>query len=118
VEDMVEPLISVRRQLDRACDLLTNPTPDCMDACIALLETAATELAKSIPNGSPNAPNRAALEDALSLRNSFSRAFRLLQHAADFHRNWTLIRGAMTGGYTPRGDPAPVVHLNRICVEG
>jgi hypothetical protein len=118
VENVIEQLIATRLELDRACGLLTTPSPPSMDACTAVLQAAAAQLAECRPEWALQAGNAAALEEAWRLRRSFTRARSLLQHAADFHINWVRIRGAMAGGYTARGEPAPVVHGSRICVQG
>ena len=115
---MVDQLIATRLQLDRACDLLTKPSPDAMDTCTAVLQAAVTQLGDWRTDWTLQAGNPAALEEAWRLRRSFTRAGRLLRHAAEFHTNWTRIRGAMTGGYTAGGEPAPVVHGSRICLQG
>src|ERR1039458_10376228 len=118
VEHIVEQLIATRLQLDRACDLLARPLPEAMDTCTAVLQAAATQLAASQPGWALEAGNPVALEEAWRLRRSSTRAGRLLYHAAEFHANWIRIRGVMTGGYTASGEPAPVVHCSRICLQG
>jgi hypothetical protein len=60
---------------------------------------------------------RCALEEAWKVRRSFLRATKLLENAARFHENWGAIRGVMTGGYTNRGEPAPVRHSGRVFLE-
>jgi hypothetical protein len=51
------------------------------------------------------------------VRRSFLHAGKLLENAAQFHQSWIGIRGAMTGGYTSRGEPAPVRHCGRVFLE-
>jgi hypothetical protein len=46
------------------------------------------------------------------------RAASLLESANEFHLNWNRLRDAMTGGYTGRGDPAPVPRGSRISIRG
>ena len=118
VESAIEQLNATRLELDRVCGLLTTPSPPSMDACTALLQAAASRLADCRPRWALQAGDPAALEEAWRLRRSFTRAGRLLQHAAEFHTGWERIRGAMAGGYTAGGEPAPVVHGSRICLEG
>ena len=55
--------------------------------------------------------------EAWRVRRSFTRAAKLLEGAASFHGQWMAIRGTLTGGYTNRGEPAPVRHAGRICIE-
>jgi hypothetical protein len=40
-----------------------------------------------------------------------------MESAATFHETWARVRGAMVGGYTPTGDPGPVTHQSRICLQ-
>jgi hypothetical protein len=115
---LVEQLMSARRQLDFACDLLTKPSPQAVDCCSSLLEETGRHLAECQPTFSQQAGNAAALEEAWRLRRSYLRTARLLQGAADFHLNWQKLRGAMTGGYTANGESAPLLHSNRISLHG
>ena len=115
---LVEQLMSARRQLDFACDLLTKPSPEALDCCSSLLEATGRQLAECQPTFSQQVGNAAALEEAWRLRHSYERTARLLQGAADFHLNWLKLRGAMTGGYMGNGESAPVMHVNRISLHG
>jgi hypothetical protein len=115
---VVEQLMAARQELDRACDLLTKPSPQAMDACTAVLEAAGRQLAEWQPSFSQQAGNPVALEEAWRLKRSVTRAGRLLKGAGDFHLNWLRLRGAMTGGYTETGESAPLLHGHSICVQG
>lgn len=114
----VEQLMSARRQLDFACDLLVKPSPQALDSCSSLLEETGRQLAACQPTFSEQVGNAAALEEAWRLRRSYLRTARLLRGAADFHLNWQRLRGAMTGGYTANGESAPLLHGNRISLHG
>jgi hypothetical protein len=115
---LVEQLMSARQQLDRACDLLTKPSPEALDSCSSVLEAAGRQLAEWQPSFSHQAGDAAALEEARRLRRSIVRTARLLQGAGDFHLNWLQLRGAMTGGYTETGESAPLMYGNRISLHG
>jgi len=115
---LVEQLTSARQQLDFACGLLAKPSPQALDCCSSVLETAGRQLAECQPMFSQQAGDAAALEEAWRLRRSFVRTARLLQGASDFHLNWLQLRGAMTGAYTNTGESAPLMHGHRICVQG
>ncbi len=114
---LVEQLMSARRQLDCACDLLAKPSPAAMDSCSSVLEAAGRQLAEWQPVFAQQAGSAAALEEAWRLRRSFVRTARLLQGVSDFHLNWLQLRGAMTGGYTETGDSAPLMHRHSIFIE-
>jgi hypothetical protein len=118
VDNVVEQLIATRLQLDRACGLLATPTPPSMDDCTAVLGAAASQLAECQPLLALQTGNAAALEEAWRLKRSFTRAAKLLRHAAEFHTNWMALRGGMAGGYTACGQPAAVVHGSSICLQG
>jgi hypothetical protein len=115
---LVEQLMSARRQLEVACDLLARPSSDAMDRCSSVLEKAAHQLAECRPSSSKEAGNAAALEEAWRLRRSFVRVARLHKGEGEFHLNWLQLRGAMTGGYTGTGESAPLMHAHRISIHG
>ena len=114
---VIERFAATRAQLDSACDLLLSPTPDALDRCSVLLETAGRQMADCYSSLGEARGDAAAIEEAWRVRRSFLRAGKLLQNAASFHENWMSIRGSLTGGYTSRGEPAPVRHAGRICLE-
>jgi hypothetical protein len=115
---LVEQLISARRQLDFACDLLTKPSPEAVESCSSVLEAAGRQLADCRPILHQQGGNAAALEEARLLRRSFERTSRLLRGAADFHLGWLRLRGAMTVGYTETGESAPLLHACSISLHG
>jgi hypothetical protein len=114
---VIKRLAAVRAQLDAAGNLLLAPKVESVDRCSALLETAGLQMAELRPDWAGGPGDAAALEEAWRVRRSFVRAARLLESAVRFHENWAAIRGAMTGGYTNRGEPAPVVTETRVFLE-
>ena len=118
VATVVEQLAAARLELDRAGELLTSPSPEALDRCSVVLEATGRQLTAWQPRLAEQAGNPEALAEAWRLRRSFLRTERLLHHAGDFHLNWTRLRGAMTGGYTPSGEAAPVLHGHRISLQG
>ncbi len=52
------------------------------------------------------------------LRAELRHAGRLLESAADFYRGWERILGAMSGGYTADGEPAPVARGGTFHCQG
>uniref|UniRef100_Q01QL5 FlgN family protein n=1 Tax=Solibacter usitatus (strain Ellin6076) TaxID=234267 RepID=Q01QL5_SOLUE len=115
---VVEQLAAARLELDRAGELLTSPSPASLDRCSSLLEATGRRLAEWQPRLAEHSGDPEALAEAWRLRRSFRRTERLLQGAGEFHSNWVSRRGAMTGGYTSAGDPAPVLHGHRISLQG
>jgi len=116
-DSIAQRLAQVRRQLDGACDRLTSPAAGALDDCSYDLESAMRQLAACQPELSAHAGDAEALEQAWHVRRSFLRASKLMESAAAFHENWTRLRGAISGGYTATGDPGPVVHQSRICLQ-
>ena len=114
---VLEQFAAVRAQLDSACDLLISPTPDVLDRCSSLLESVTNQMTDCRSSVDALRGDPAAIEEAWKVRRSFVKAGKLLANAARFHRNWVAIRGAMTGGYTDRGEAAPVRHTGRVCIE-
>ena len=115
---LVQQLMSVRQQLDFASGLLAKPSPEAWTPAATVLETAGTSTTGVAARFSQQAGDAAALEEAWLLRRSFVRTARLLQGAGEFHRNWSQLRGAMTGGYRETGEAAPVLYGHRISVQG
>ena len=116
--EVIERLAALRLELNRAADLLVSPTPDGLDQTARLLETAALELAAVRRDLSPGAGLPATREAARGLWAAAHRASRLLEAAADFFGNWNRHVGAITGGYTPGGEPAPVVRSGHVLLHG
>jgi hypothetical protein len=113
-----ERLVAARSEVNRACNLLIAPTPEALHSCQDALERAVSELTefrsgcRQVPAGS------GARSMACALRDEILRASRLLQSLAVFYRGWERILGAMSGGYTSAGDPAPVARVGRLCCRG
>src|SRR5437879_6562932 len=105
---MIEHFADTRTQIDAACALLISPTPEVLDRCAVLLESASRHMAECQPQLAGLRGDPAAIEGAWRVRLSFLKAGKLLANAARLHSDWTSIRGALTGGYTDRGEPAPV----------
>jgi C4-dicarboxylate-specific signal transduction histidine kinase len=116
--EVVQWLVAVRAEVDQACHLLISPSPAALDSCAHLLETARSRLAQLRPQLRQAAGNPAAQQEARRLRVAVMCAKRLLENACAFHVNWGRLLGALSAGYTERGDPAPAPRRGRICVQG
>jgi hypothetical protein len=98
-----------QRELEAACELLIDPTPENLDRCSCVLGRAVSCLEAGRP----------AAGEAARLRESVRRAGRLLETAADYHRQWQRILLRFTAsGYTAGGelDTPPV--RGRVSMEG
>jgi hypothetical protein len=133
--ELMAQLVTVRSDVNRACELLVTPSPGSLDRCSRVLEAATHRLAESQPHFGAAMNSReiagpsviadlsviagpSVLGEAYRLRAALRRAASLLEGANGFHRNWSRLRDAMTGGYTGRGDPAPVPRGSRISIRG
>ena len=114
---VLEQLAATRSQCQAAGELLLSPTPEAMDRCSILLESAGSRMAALQEDLHLARGDAQALEAAWQVRRSFQRAARLFENASRFHQNWLSIRGTLTGGYTSTGDPAPIRYAGRLCVE-
>jgi len=97
------------RELEAACELLIDPSPENLDRCSAVLASAAAHVAAG-----PMARGERGL-----LRVSIGRASRLLETAADYHRQWQKILRGLTGsGYTVAGELSAAPVRGRVSIEG
>ena len=116
--NVVEGLSAARSQVERVCGLFVSSSPELLDGCPGLLERACSAIAELRPRLSELRGDPGALVEAYRLQFAVRHAARLLQNAGEYHAQWNRILGAMTGGYTPHGDPAPVVRPGRVCLTG
>jgi hypothetical protein len=76
-------------------------------------------LAELQPRLRQAAGHPAAKVEARRVRAAVVCAQRLLENASSFHVNWGRLLGALSAGYTERGDPAPAPRQGRrICLQG
>jgi hypothetical protein len=116
-----ERLAAARVAVDDACQLLISPTPEQMDRCARLLESAAAELRSFLQSlrASNHIQTRAEeLAETRSLVSSILRARRLLESAGAFYANWLRCLAALCGGYTGHGQPAPLERGGHFLAKG
>jgi hypothetical protein len=101
--------------LDRACDRLTDPTPDSLDLCSTILQGATEHLAALQP--ALRCGDAPALAEAWQLRRSVRRAGVLLANAASYHRRWHDAIDVQTMGYGPDGRPGNASPSGRISLR-
>ena len=116
-----ERLAAARAAVDQACQLLLAPTPEQMDRCTGLLETAVAELTafRQVCPVSAQRPLPAEnLSLARSLAASVARLKRLLESAGAFHANWIRCLAAICAGYTEQGQPATLERGGHLLARG
>ena len=111
-------LALARSEVTRACSLLIAPTPEALNTCQDALQRAVTALTEMRSPLAEFPADPAVEPEARALRADVRKVGRLLQNIASFYQGWERILGAMTGGYTPSGDPAPVTRQGRLCFRG
>jgi hypothetical protein len=114
----VEGLSAARTEVERVCGLLVSPSTDFLDACPGLLERACSVVAEFRLSMHKARGNPEALAEAYRLQTAVGKAASLLESALDYQTQWNRILGAMTGGYTPAGDAAPVIRRGRVWLTG
>ncbi len=116
--DTAKDLSAARSEVKRACRLLESPSPESLAASSSALERAVSGLndcRRGIRRGAIGPDVRTM---ASQLRAELRHAGRLLESAADFYRGWERILGAMSGGYTADGEPAPVARGGTFHCQG
>jgi hypothetical protein len=89
--------------MQRACDMLLSPTAEALDQCSLLLDATARDLAGCRPEPGDKG---CALQEARLLHSAVRRARILLDCAFSFRQAWSRRLGAITAGYTVRGELA------------
>ena len=111
-----EELRRARTNVRHVCEMLQCPTPEVLDQCSILLETAARDLASS--RLEPPGGNQSTLQEARQLHVAVHHARTLLDSAFAFRQAWNRRLGAITAGYTAGGQPAPIDRGFRLAVRG
>lgn len=112
-----EDLAAIRQAVEHAGALLADASPPSLDRSTETLDQAARKLVEVIPKlhagGGP-----AARAEAARLHMAVHHTGGLLQGAAEFFTGWNRRLGALMGGYTARGDAAPVPRLGHLSIRG
>jgi len=95
--------------------MLLSPTPEVLDQCSLLLDAATKDLADCRPE-TDDKPG--ALQEARQLHAAVRHARRLLDSALAFHEAWARRFGAISAGYTARGEPGVVDRGFRLVAQG
>jgi hypothetical protein len=113
-----QQLASARAGVSDVCQILLSPSPAALDRCAPLLETAVSAVSACLPHLRSSKGTQDEVDEAQRLRLAVRHAKRLLEGAAEFHQNWIRRWGALSGGYTGRGEPADLELGSRMQIEG
>lgn len=116
--DVLIRLTAARSKVISVCNGLLSPSPEALDGCASLLESAAGELEDCLRSLERAAKGCPELEQARGLRTDLRRARHLLQSASNYYSGWQRLLGAMSGGYTACGNPAQLALPARVCLQG
>jgi hypothetical protein len=116
--EATQRLEAARSHVERVCTWLACPAPEVLDRCTGVLAAAASELTGDAEWLRLARDDADALEEAWKLHRAVRRAGRLLDHASQYHIQWTRMLGSRVDGYQPGGEPAPLVHPPQINLRG
>ncbi len=119
----IEPLRQARAAVERAHRLLASPSAESLDGCAAILSAVCADLADRYNHGSPGGAGRVgsaqdsagALAEARRLQESVRRISWLHAMAQEHYARWSRTISALTSGYTPGGEPAPLSRATISC---
>lgn len=116
--DAASGLAAVGAEVENACRSLVLASPEALACCEGVLQRAAEALRRGQAAWDWKSAGEAARTEASRLQAGIRRAGRLLSSASRYHAGWLRILAAMTGGYSPRGEAAPLPGMGRISLEG
>jgi len=116
--DAASGLAAVRVEVEGACRALVLASPEALACCEGALQRAAEALRQGRAAWDWESASEAAKIEASRLQAGIRRAGRLLSSASRYHAGWRRILSAMTGGYSPRGEAAPLPGMGRFSLEG
>lgn len=116
--DAASGLAAVLVELESACRSLVLASPEALASSEEALERAAAALRQGRNAWDWKSAGEANRTGALRVQASIRRAGHLLSSASRHHAGWLRILSAMTGGYSPRGEAAPMPGVRRISLEG
>jgi hypothetical protein len=116
--DAANGLAAVRVEVEDACGLLVLASPEALAGCERALARAAQALRQGNAAWDWKSAGEAARREASGLQAAIRRARRLLTSASDYHAGWLRLLSSLTGGYSPRGEAAPMLGMRRLLIEG
>ncbi|HUS07238.1 MAG TPA: hypothetical protein VMZ52_13110 [Bryobacteraceae bacterium] len=112
-------LQEVRQLLVELRHTLATPTPAVLDECAARLAEAIALLRDT---HAAAAQESAGLEqlarDLREVQIELDLVRKLMEQAASFHAGWAALLSMATGGYTARGEAAPLRAVAQLSVSG
>jgi hypothetical protein len=108
-------LREARAEVIEASKSLLAPSPESLDECALRLQEATKTVAQCACR---LGKEEGALDEARQLKREVQRTRILLNAAMEFYSQWNRRLGAMTGGYTPAGEPATPNHGCRLLGQG
>jgi hypothetical protein len=116
--DAASGLAAVRVEVEGACQSLVLASPEALTCCEEALGRAADALRHGQAGWEWKPAGEAARIEASRLQGAIRRAGNLLSSASAYHAGWLRILSAMTGGYSPGGQAAPMPGMRRMSIEG
>jgi hypothetical protein len=114
----VRAIAAILREVEGVCFLLTSPSPETLDRCERILESASLSFAGLQPDLASAGRDPAALSAVEQLRSALGRAGQLLESSFQYHEQWRRRLCASLAGYRPGGDPAALSHRGRVSLQG
>ena len=113
-------LQEARNQLVHLRELLATPTPELLGQCAPLLEEAIRCMREVERDAAASGLNRKEelRKELRHLHTELTIIGKLMDQASDFYFTWASLLSVAGGGYTPRGEAAPLAAAARISVSG
>ena len=117
-----ERLAAAGAAVDHVCQLLLSPTPEQMEQCTRVLETAVAEMTAgrvaARASGAVHRSSRHLEAQGQLLKSSIGEARQLLESANTFYAGWIRCLGALCAGYTEQGRAAAIERGGRLLARG
>jgi hypothetical protein len=116
--DAASGLAAARIEVESACQSLILASPEAMRASEGALGRAAETLRQGQSAWDWKSAAEPARNEASRLETALRRAGCLLASASRYHAGWRRILSALTGGYSPRGEPVSLPDVRSMSIEG
>jgi hypothetical protein len=116
--DAASGLAAARIEVESACQSLILASPEALTACEGALGRAVEKLRQGQAAWDRKSAGEAARGEAARLATALRRAGCLIASASRYHAGWRRILSAMTGGYSPRGEPVSMPDMRSLSIEG
>lgn len=116
--EVASGLAAVRLEVESACQWLVLASPEALTSCEGALRRAAVALRQGRAAWDWKTAGDGVRIETARLQAGIRHAGRLLASATRYHAGWLRVLSAMTGGYSPQGEAAPMPGMRRISIEG